>query len=70
MKDAHESLPITTFPIPQGIVFANIDGETGQLASATSKNVIRQAFAEGTEPTGHRNKKDEETDFYKEDLSE
>lgn len=70
MKVAHEDLPPLALPVPDGIVFANIDSETGELASSASKNIIRQAFAEGTEPTASRNKKEEDTDFYKQDLSE
>jgi penicillin-binding protein 1A len=70
MKAAHEGLPQMTFPVPNGIVFANIDRETGELASSSSKEILRQAFLEGTEPTSSRNKKEEDTDFYKQDLSE
>jgi penicillin-binding protein 1A len=70
MKFAHEGLPQMTFPVPQGIVFANIDSDTGELASSTSKNIVRQAFVEGTEPTSSRSKKEEDTDFYKQDLSD
>ncbi|MEZ0392673.1 MAG: penicillin-binding protein 1A [Pseudobdellovibrionaceae bacterium] len=70
MKAAHENLPQMTFPVPSGIVFANIDSDSGELASSGSKNIIRQAFLEGTEPTTNRNKKEEDTDFYKQDLSE
>ncbi len=70
MKAAHQDLPQMTFPVPNGIVFANIDSETGELASSSSKDIIRQAFLEGTEPTSSRNKKEEDTDFYKQDLSD
>lgn len=70
MKDAHEGLPQMTIPVPQGIVFANIDSETGKLASATTKSVLRQAFVEGTEPTSASNREEEEKDFLKEDLTE
>lgn len=70
MKVVHEDLPLMSFPVPEGIVFANIDAETGQLASSSSKNIIRQAFADGTEPTSARNRKEEDTDFYKQDLSD
>ena len=58
--------------VPEGIVFANIDNETGKLASATSKNVVRQAFIENTEPNQINDEADtqEDRDFYKEDLSE
>lgn len=70
MKAAHEELPQMTFPVPEGIVFANIDAETGLLASTKSKSVVRQAFLEGTEPSSVKAQKEEETDFYKQDLNE
>ncbi|MDG0815072.1 penicillin-binding protein 1A [Bdellovibrio svalbardensis] len=70
MKAAHEGLPQMTFPVPDGIVFANIDSETGKLANASTKNILRQAFVEGTEPTAASGKSEEATDFYKQDLSE
>lgn len=70
MKAAHDGLPQMTFPVPDGIVFANIDSETGKLASASTKKILRQAFVEGTEPTVSQNKAEETTDFYKQDLSE
>jgi penicillin-binding protein, 1A family len=70
MKAAHDKLPEMTFPVPDGIVFANIDSESGKLASATTKNILRQAFVEGTEPSAAANKAEEATDFYKQDLSE
>lgn len=70
MKVAHEGLPQTSFQVPDGIVFANIDSDTGKLATASTKNVLRQAFVEGTEPTAAGNKSEEATDFLKQDLSE
>lgn len=70
MKAAHDNLPQMTFPIPEGIVFANIDSDTGKLASAGTKKILRQAFIEGTEPTVSSGKAEEATDFYKQDLSE
>jgi penicillin-binding protein 1A len=70
MQSAHQSLPEVTFQAPPGIVVANIDSVTGKLPSGSSKNIIRQAFREGTEPTAATNKKEEEVDFYKQDLSE
>jgi penicillin-binding protein 1A len=71
MKSAHQDLPIEDFSVPQGIVFANIDGLTGGLASSSSTNVVRQAFIDGTEPktlSGSPSNEDE-TDFLKKDLS-
>lgn len=70
MKSAHEDLPQVSFTVPDGIVFANIDGETGELAGANSKQIIRQAFLEGTEPKTIKNKQEEDTNFYKQDLEE
>lgn len=71
MKDAHDGLPQMTFPVPDGIVFVNIDSETGKLATASSTKIVRQAFAEGTEPTSaSRDKAEEATDFYKQDFAE
>ncbi len=68
MKSAHEQLPQMTLPIPEGIVFANIDGETGKLAGADSKKVAKQAYFEGTEPTTNSNKEQENSDFLKQDF--
>lgn len=68
MKVAHEDLPQMTLPVPEGIVFANIDGDTGKLASADSKKVAKQAYLEGTEPTSSSNKEQENSDFLKQDF--
>ena len=72
MKAAHEGLPTRDFPTPENIVYANIDNETGQLASADSKTVVRQAFLEGTAPQSRTedSENQKEKDFYKEELSE
>ncbi len=71
MKSSHEDIPNTSFPTPEGIVFANIDNDTGKLASAKTKTVVRQAFLDGTEPkssTNNTSEEDEEASFYKDDL--
>ena len=70
MKEAHEGLPEKSFAVPSDIIFANIDNETGQLASVRTKDYVRQAFLEGTEPqTSSREEEDnDETDFLKQDL--
>lgn len=70
MKAAHEGLPQMTFPVPEGIVFANVDRETGKLASASTKTILRQAFVDGTEPTESAGAAEDATDFYKQDLTE
>ena len=74
MKDAHENLPDKDFSVPDGIIFVNIDAETGTLASPETKKVVRQAFSEGTEPgknkSDRENPKDsEEESFIREDLA-
>jgi penicillin-binding protein 1A len=73
MKFAHDGLPVRNFAVPEGIVFANIDNDTGKLASASSKKVVRQAFLEGTEPqevSSDSGSQEDQQDFYKEDLSQ
>ncbi|HDM10844.1 MAG TPA: penicillin-binding protein 1A [Desulfobacteraceae bacterium] len=50
MKEALKDTPIEDFPVPEGVVFAKIDAETGLLASPFSKKTVFQAFREGTEP--------------------
>ena len=77
MEESHENLPPSEFPVPEQVVFANIDAETGQLVSSQSKEVVWQAFIENSEPqSGSKEdplKKDpfapDETDFIREDLS-
>ena len=73
MKLAHEGLPVRSFPVPENVVFTNIDNVSGQLVSNQSSQVVRQAFIEGTEPSGvlsTEERKDEDQNFFKEDLSE
>jgi penicillin-binding protein 1A len=72
MKVAHSDLPETNFPTPPNIVFVNIDNDTGRLASASTKDVVKQAFIDGTEPqtSGAKDQEEETNQFYKEDLSE
>jgi len=72
MKAAHEGLPSRGFAVPDGVVFANIDNETGKLVAPNSKNIVRQAFVDGTEPgaAGTNNNPDEDKNFYREDMSE
>ncbi|MGE3509098.1 MAG: PBP1A family penicillin-binding protein [Vicinamibacterales bacterium] len=39
------------FEVPEGITFAAIDADTGQLADAACDHVITEAFVAGSEPT-------------------
>jgi membrane carboxypeptidase/penicillin-binding protein len=50
MKRALSGRPSRSFPVPDGIVFAEIDKDTGQLATAACPRVFREAFLAGTEP--------------------
>lgn len=73
MKAAHEGLPARSFAVPDGVVFANIDNETGKLVSAASRSVVRQAFLEGSEPSETNTAADhtnEEKNFFKDDMSD
>jgi penicillin-binding protein 1A len=50
MKDALTQLPVQAFPIPDGIVFAKVDPETGKLAAAGQEAKV-EIFVRDTEPT-------------------
>jgi penicillin-binding protein 1A len=72
MKSAHKELPALDFQVPPGIVFANIDNQTGKLASASSTRVVRQAFIQGTEPktSAEAPNREDETEFLKKDMTD
>ena len=50
MSDALKDRPVVDFQVPEGVVFAKIDAETGRLASNYSVKTVFQAFKEGSEP--------------------
>ncbi len=60
------------FIVPEGIVFINIDNETGKLVSSKSKQVVNQAFIEGHTPSDNTEdaQMQNTSDFLREDLSE
>ncbi len=74
MLGVHQNSQKENFPIPNNIVFANIDNETGRLATARSHEVVRQAFITGTEPgteneeESNRQEEEDKTDFYREEF--
>ena len=75
MKFVHEGIPEKNFRVPEGITFANIDNETGKLATASTEKFVRQAFLDGTEPKvnkeeNKRGASEDIQDFFKQDLSE
>lgn len=43
--------PVKVFAVPENVVFARIDPETGQLANPGDEKAIFEAFKEGTAPT-------------------
>lgn len=51
MRRALAGRTSTNIPTPPGIVFADIDKDTGQLATANCPRVFREAFLAGTEPS-------------------
>ncbi len=50
MKRALAGHPDLTFTPPDGVVFATIDADTGELATPDCPHVIQEAFLAGTEP--------------------
>ena len=68
MKQVHQDLPKLEFEVPEDIVFASIDNETGFLASSNSGEVVRQAFIDGSEPETRTEETEDSTDFFKQDL--
>lgn len=58
------------FKIPEDIVFTNIDNETGTLVVPGSKQIVRQAFVEGTAPQEKPEfSKEDDQDFLREDFA-
>jgi len=63
--------PVRVFQVPEGVVFSNIDAETGFLPIPESKKTIFECFKEGTVPTEYSKKPDSMTEpeqFYKSDM--
>ena len=50
MQEALKGESVLDFKVPDGILFAQIDPETGKLASGKTKGAVFEAFREGTEP--------------------
>lgn len=62
MKNVLEGKPARTFNVPEGIVFAKIDAETGLLPIETSEKTIFECFKQGTVPTEYTPKPDTASD--------
>ncbi|MDY6952514.1 MAG: PBP1A family penicillin-binding protein [Thermodesulfobacteriota bacterium] len=71
MKAILHDKPVRAFPVPEGVVFAKIDTETGLLAIPESKETLFECFKEGTVPTEYTEKVGTVTDpgeFFKTDM--
>ncbi len=63
--------PVRVFEVPNGVVFAKIDADTGLLAIAESKHTIFECFKEGEVPTEYTKKPGSITEpgqFFKYDM--
>ncbi len=71
MKEILKDKLVKVFQVPEGVVFAKIDAETGLLPIPESKKTIFECFKEGTVPTEYTKKPDTVTDaeeFFKLDM--
>ncbi|MDM8523627.1 PBP1A family penicillin-binding protein [Desulfococcaceae bacterium HSG8] len=71
MKKVHEDKPEKVFKVPRGVVFSNIDAETGLLPVPETKRTIFECFKEGTVPKKYTRRSDSVSDteqFFKSDL--
>lgn len=51
MRKALQGVPVADFPVPEKIVFREIDAKTGQLAGPASEKIVSMPFIYGTEPS-------------------
>ncbi|MCP3923632.1 MAG: PBP1A family penicillin-binding protein [Desulfobacterales bacterium] len=58
MQDILKNKPVKGFQVPEGVVFAKIDAETGLLPIPESKKTIFECFKEGTIPKEYSPKPD------------
>jgi len=71
MKRILDKKPVRIFQVPEGVVFSQIDAETGLLPIPESEETIFECFKEGTVPTEYTPKPDSITEpeqFYKTDM--
>jgi penicillin-binding protein 1A len=50
MRKAHEAQERAEFPVPDNILFKNIDPRSGRLSTERCRTSLREAFVPGTEP--------------------
>ncbi|MDA8141634.1 MAG: penicillin-binding protein 1A [Desulfobacteraceae bacterium] len=71
MQKILENEPALIFQVPEGVVFAKIDAQTGLLPIPESKETIFECFKEGTVPTQYTPKPGSVTEpdqFFKQDM--
>lgn len=71
MQQILQNEPVRIFQVPEGVVFAKIDAETGLLPIPESKNTVFECFKEGTAPVEYTPKPGSVTQpeqFFKQDL--
>jgi penicillin-binding protein 1A len=71
MQTLLKDKPVDVFTVPEGVVFANIDAETGMLAIAESRETRFECFKEGTEPTAYSSRPEEVVEpenYFKSDI--
>ena len=71
MQDVLKKEPVRVFQVPEGVVFAKIDADTGKLPIPESKHTIFECFKEGTVPTEYTPKPGSITEpeqFFKQDM--
>lgn len=67
MAKALSSLPVMSFPIPEGIEFAQIDPTTGTLVKELTTETTTEVFATGTIPQKNSPKTPNPLEFYEMD---
>ncbi len=60
MRKATEKYPPEKFPVPENIVFVDIDAESGLLSTPDCGQVIKEAFQQGSEPIRYCDKHEAE----------
>jgi len=65
MRQALPSFPIDSFVIPEDIVFAKIDPDTGLLAPPGDENAEVEVFVKGKEPTQYMTPQPKPAQFYR-----
>jgi penicillin-binding protein 1A len=71
MQEVLKNQPVQIFQVPEGVVFAKIDAQTGLLPIPESKETVFECFKEGTVPDRYTPRPGEVTEpdqFFKQDM--